>query len=63
MRSSNTIFRTSAEYILYEGKLAEYTEELRIEIEMKQALAAQYADQETDDVSEGETDTSEETQQ
>ena len=30
---------------------------------MKQALAAQYADQETDDVSEGETDTSEETQQ
>ena len=61
--SSNTIFRTSAEYILYEGKLAEYTEELRIEIEMKQALAAQYADQETDDVSEGETDTSEETQQ
>lgn len=47
--SSNTIFRTSAEYIIFEGKLQEYTEQLKIEIKMKQAIAAQYAAKEADD--------------
>ena len=52
--SSNTIFRTSAEYIIYEGKLVEYTEEIKTEIKMKQALEAQ---QETEVTSEAVTDT------
>ena len=52
--SSNTIFRTSAEYIIYEGKLVEYTEEIKTEIKMKQALEAQ---KETEVTSEAVTDT------
>ena len=61
--SSNTIFRTSAEYIIYEGKLVEYTEELKIQIEMEQALATQYADQENDNASNDAVDTEGEAQQ
>lgn len=34
--SSNTIFRTSAEYIVYEGNLVEYTDEIKAQIEMKE---------------------------
>ena len=52
--SSNTIFRTSAEYIIYEGKLVEYTEQLKLEIKMRRALEAQH---ETRKVSEDMTDT------
>ena len=50
--SSNTIFRTSAEYIIYEGNLVEYTEQLKLEIKMKQALATQLADQGAEEASE-----------
>lgn len=34
--SSNTIFRTSAEYIVYEGNLVEYTDEIKAQIEMEE---------------------------
>jgi len=48
--SSNTIFRTSAEYIIYQGKLEEYTEELKSQIEMEQAAEEHDADQEENTV-------------
>lgn len=36
--NGNTIYRTSAEYIIYEGKLTEYTEALKIQLEMERAI-------------------------
>lgn len=44
--SSNTIFRTSSEYIIYEEKLVEYTEELKKQIEMEQTAEEPLEDQE-----------------
>ena len=36
--SSNTIFRTSAEYIIYRGELTEYTGDLKLQLEMERAI-------------------------
>ena len=47
MGSSNTVFRTSAEYIYHDGKIEELTEELKLQLEEEEKKAEKAEDEKT----------------